>query len=286
MIFGHFFVFWCLSIVSLTKAERQPNILFSIVESTEASAYFPNIPLSEIPLPIPTITKLMRNGVTFLNNYVAAPVCCPSRASIVSGRHIHKLGHYQTNPSTGLYVNGAWNNHEGLSSNYNKKFMNILSNNTFFNNSNNTNNTYSYNWKVFGKKDWNAGGHSLSCRVNSWCNKVNFPYTISTNESNNLGNEYMAGWYDESGPILKLIDSNNPYESCHQTDWKNLYKLIEWIKLQNKINPDKPWYCGYCVYCLGGVLCYNYNFIVFNKIGLDILVQVLYIHHIVHQHIG
>ena len=118
---------------------RQPNILFSIVESTEASAYFYGVPKSKIPMPMPTIQSLMSNGVTFLNNYVVAPVCCLSRASIVSGRHIHKIGHFQQNPyaSTSLYVNGAWNNHEGLPPNYNLKFMDIISNSTYYNNNNN-----------------------------------------------------------------------------------------------------------------------------------------------------
>ena len=216
---------------------RPPNILFSIVESTEASAYFAGVPQSQIPMPIPTLQSLMSNGVTFLNHYVNAPVCCPSRASIVSGRHVHKIGHYQASPSTGLYVNGAWNNHEGLPSNYSSKFMDVLSDSSNFNN----NTMDSYNWKVFGKTDWDAGGHSLSCRVTAWCNKVDFPYTITTNSST-FGNEYMAGWSDESGPVFKDTNTSNPNATHYGGDWNDADHLVKWIQNLTATEPDKPWF--------------------------------------------
>jgi arylsulfatase A-like enzyme len=63
--------------------------------------------------------------VQFDTHYVNAPVCCPSRASIWSGRQPHKINHTQVdNPA--LVVNGAWNNYEGNSPDYNDLLGDVM----------------------------------------------------------------------------------------------------------------------------------------------------------------
>lgn len=42
----------------------------------------------------PNIDRLVNNGVTFENAYCNSPICAPSRASFVSGKHVNKIGVY------------------------------------------------------------------------------------------------------------------------------------------------------------------------------------------------
>ena len=44
-------------------------------------------------LPTPRIDSLADNGVRFTNGYVSAPVCCPSRAGLLTGRYQTRFGH-------------------------------------------------------------------------------------------------------------------------------------------------------------------------------------------------
>ena len=75
-------------------------------------------------MPIPNLQKLMREGVTFNWTYVSSPVCCPSRAAIWSGRHVHDIPHAQS--GTNLAVRGVWNNNEGLDHSFNATIDQIL----------------------------------------------------------------------------------------------------------------------------------------------------------------
>lgn len=58
------------------------------------------------------------------------------------------MTHQQVNPSTGLKVDGAWNNHEGLADSYNYTFADVLK-------------AHNFNVGIFGKTDYVAGGHSV-----------------------------------------------------------------------------------------------------------------------------
>ncbi len=52
-------------------------------------------------IPTPHIDSIARNGVRFTSGYVTAPVCSPSRAALLTGRHQQRFGH-ETNPGTSL----------------------------------------------------------------------------------------------------------------------------------------------------------------------------------------
>ena len=196
---------------------NKPNIVFLMGESVASSGYFFNGNPS--PMPLPNIEFLKENGISFPHTYAASPVCNPSRATTLTGRHAHYLGHYQTNPDTGLYVNGTWNNHEGINTDYQYLLFDIMKN------------YGGYNTKHFGKTDWNSGAHTLSCRVTAWCNKVNFPYIVSNTS---------YGWYDEKGAGTTGLKNGNA--TWYSTDWNNVNSFANWIK--DRANDNEPFF-GY-----------------------------------------
>ena len=63
---------------------RPPNILLVITDDQRASASMQALP---------TVRRLFgRGGRTFTNAFATTPLCCPSRASIVTGRYAHNHG--------------------------------------------------------------------------------------------------------------------------------------------------------------------------------------------------
>ncbi|MEZ5400805.1 MAG: sulfatase-like hydrolase/transferase [Bryobacteraceae bacterium] len=44
-------------------------------------------------IPTPNVDSIARAGVRFSNGYVTAPVCCPSRAGMITGRYQTRFGH-------------------------------------------------------------------------------------------------------------------------------------------------------------------------------------------------
>ncbi|MBS1825672.1 MAG: sulfatase [Acidobacteria bacterium] len=44
-------------------------------------------------IPTPNIDSIAINGARFTNGYVSAPVCCPSRAGLITGRYQTRFGH-------------------------------------------------------------------------------------------------------------------------------------------------------------------------------------------------
>jgi N-acetylglucosamine-6-sulfatase len=68
------------------SAPARPNFVFLHCESTDGRLFRPGS-----PAPIPNIRGLQARGVTFDANYANAPVCCPSRSSMLSGRYPHKV---------------------------------------------------------------------------------------------------------------------------------------------------------------------------------------------------
>eukprot|EP00041_Stephanoeca_diplocostata_P010794 m.173225 g.173225 ORF g.173225 m.173225 type:complete len:673 (+) comp18296_c0_seq18:64-2082(+) len=181
-----------------------PNIVFLIDESTDGRTYRPD---GFAPTVLPNVRALADRGVQFDTHYVNAPVCCPSRASIWSGRQPHNIPHQQIdNPS--LLVKGAWNNYEGNPPDYDDLLGDVLQ-------------RRGYSVQISGKTDWSAGGHSLNVRLNSWTMYTQFPYNVNK----------TGGWYDESMcPSNGSISSDRKVE--RHADWHDVNSTTQWIKEQ------------------------------------------------------
>jgi arylsulfatase A-like enzyme len=73
---------------------RGPNIILIVVDDlgkAEVSAY------GHSPVATPHIDQLAAQGVRFADGYVSSPVCSPSRAGLLTGRHQARFG-YETQP--------------------------------------------------------------------------------------------------------------------------------------------------------------------------------------------
>ena len=71
------------------EAQTRPNVVLVLTDDQRWDTL--NV--------MPTVqSRLVARGVTFTNAFVVNPVCCPSRASTLTGRYSH---------STGVYNNGG-----------------------------------------------------------------------------------------------------------------------------------------------------------------------------------
>ncbi|MGD2174628.1 MAG: sulfatase-like hydrolase/transferase [Candidatus Brocadiaceae bacterium] len=88
----------------------------------------------------PNMDMLAERGVVFLNTYCNNPICCPSRASMFSGRFTHHCE--------------GWNNYKGLEpgdSTFLERFEDA-----------------GYRVKTLGKTDYVSGHHTVRARVTPW----------------------------------------------------------------------------------------------------------------------
>jgi arylsulfatase A-like enzyme len=71
------------------KAGERPNVLVIILDDlgfADVSAY------KKGRIPTPNIDRLAREGVLFTQGYTSAPICSPSRAGLMTGRHQQRFG--------------------------------------------------------------------------------------------------------------------------------------------------------------------------------------------------
>ncbi|MFC4913264.1 sulfatase [Actinomadura gamaensis] len=78
---------------SPAQGGRKPNILYVLTDdlSWDLVDYMPNV------------KRLQQQGMTFSNYFVADTLCCPSRATILTGRYPHNTGVLSNDPPTGGY---------------------------------------------------------------------------------------------------------------------------------------------------------------------------------------
>ncbi len=88
----------------------------------------------------PNLDRLAERGVGFANNYCNSPQCVPSRASMVSGFHNHRIG--------------AWNNFKGLEPDDPTIFTDAES--------------AGYRPVFIGRNDYRSGAHSIGARLLAW----------------------------------------------------------------------------------------------------------------------
>src|SRR5512134_52050 len=94
---------WLLCCNGSPVAAAQPNFVLILsddqrwdtVDATHAS---PNRPGAVMPN---VVGELTNSGVTFTNGHVTTALCCPSRASILSGQYAHRTGVLDNNPPDG-----------------------------------------------------------------------------------------------------------------------------------------------------------------------------------------
>ncbi len=143
MKFHPLLALFTIGIATLTAAEApkeaKPNILFLITDQHMADALSC---AGNTYVKTPNLDKLAARGVRFTRNYVANPLCVPSRASLFSSRMPHELGIYGNTLGTDLadkgvptmgelmrtggydtYYAGKWHVHEAFPAYAKKKTM-------------------------------------------------------------------------------------------------------------------------------------------------------------------
>jgi arylsulfatase A-like enzyme len=83
--------------VQISKKISQPNVIVIIADDlgyADISTYFRG------RITTPNIDRLGREGVVFTQGYVSAPICSPSRAGLMTGRHQQRFGfEYNNGPA-------------------------------------------------------------------------------------------------------------------------------------------------------------------------------------------
>ena len=87
--------------LGLAACSARPNILMILTDDQSQM-------LDDLAHMPKTNEHLARAGATVLNMYAATPVCCPSRASIYTGRYIHNLGVTNNSAGAGGCASLAW----------------------------------------------------------------------------------------------------------------------------------------------------------------------------------
>jgi len=78
-----------LAPVAITAEQKKPNIIILFADDL---GYGELGCQGNHEIPTPHIDSIAKNGVRFTNGYVTAPVCAPSRAGFMSGRHQSRFG--------------------------------------------------------------------------------------------------------------------------------------------------------------------------------------------------
>lgn len=180
----------------------QPNIVFLLAESTDGRLF-----RDDSPVPLPNIRKLLATGVRFDNTYANAPVCCPSRGTMFTGRQAHNVPHWHND----MLVQGLWNNYEGLNANMSDLFDELGAAG------------YAH-IKLSDKTDWTDGGHSEDAYLEAWTHNVPFVYNISAD----------GGWDQELGVCtsegtVAPGGTGGAKGSVYSGDWDAVEETIKWI---------------------------------------------------------
>ncbi len=122
-----------------TLTDRRPNIILVQTDSQDGRPMgcMGHTAMAGVT---PQMDALAEQGVLFRNTYSNNPVCCPSRASMFSGRYSHHCE--------------GWNNYKGLEPG-DSTFLSRLEG-------------AGYRVRTFGKTDYVSGHHSVRARVTPW----------------------------------------------------------------------------------------------------------------------
>jgi N-acetylglucosamine-6-sulfatase len=95
----------------MTSTSNRPNIVFILTDDLAWN----------LVQYMPRVLKMQKDGVTFTNAFVTDSLCCPSRASIFTGRYPHDTGVFRNTGNDGGYLVFRSRGHE------NATFANALS---------------------------------------------------------------------------------------------------------------------------------------------------------------
>ncbi len=84
-----FLLFLSILIFSCSTEKKQPNFVFILVDDLGWADVKCNYPESFYDTP--NINRLAENGVRFTNAYAANPVCSPTRAALMTGKHPNRV---------------------------------------------------------------------------------------------------------------------------------------------------------------------------------------------------
>jgi arylsulfatase K len=124
---------------SRSMPASQPNIVFIHTDSMDGRA-LGCMGHPALTGATPNLDRLSAEGVLFRNTYSNNPICCPSRASMMSGLFTHHCE--------------AWNNYKGLSET-DLTFVDRLRQD-------------GYRTHILGKTDYLSGHHTVRARVSPW----------------------------------------------------------------------------------------------------------------------
>lgn len=93
----------------------------------------------------PNLDRLAQRGVLYRNFYSNNPICCPSRASMLSGQYTFHCE--------------AWNNYKGLDDDEPNLFTHF--------------DEEGYRVQIYGKTDYLNGAHTIRARVTAWTRSAN-----------------------------------------------------------------------------------------------------------------
>ena len=84
-------ILFILGYLSMAQCQQKPNILFIAIDDLSDAA---SCMKSAVNVPTPNIDRLASQGTLFLNAHAQAPLCGPSRASIMTGLYPSTTGNY------------------------------------------------------------------------------------------------------------------------------------------------------------------------------------------------
>jgi N-acetylglucosamine-6-sulfatase len=95
VVIGLFFLVGCRASPAPSASTASPNVVFLLVDDLDetSSPYWDALPQ--------TRALIADRGLTFTNAFVTDPICCPARATILSGKYPHNTGVYDNSPPDG-----------------------------------------------------------------------------------------------------------------------------------------------------------------------------------------
>jgi arylsulfatase A-like enzyme len=127
-----------------TVSEKRANIVFIECDSMDGRA-FGAMNCAPLKQATPVLDGMAKNGVLFENMYSNNPICCCSRASMLSGQYT-------------FHCHG-WNNYKGLPKSRPTLFSELECS--------------GYHTGIFGKTDYVSGEHTIRARVTAWLRTAN-----------------------------------------------------------------------------------------------------------------